>query len=170
MARSTMAWLIEFLRTKINDTDEVIWMDDQLQNYLDIHRVHIRRELLIQDATGKLYYSKFGMLEDDVKIWDSPYGNAMEITSSEYTANLMDGYFVFNEEQNNNYYLDGKSYNVYCAIAECLEELAMDQNKSREWSRGEVKYKHYDLLEMARYHRSLGGSNNLTAVRTYTNE
>ena len=52
-------------------------------------------------------------------------------------------------------------------MAECLEQLAMDPDKAREWSRGGVKYTHYDLMEMAKYHRSLAGVRGATIVKTY---
>ena len=134
-----MAWLIAFLRAKVNDTDESIWTDDQLQNFLDMHRVHVRRELLMKDVDETLYYSKFGMFEDDIALWDSHSGNATEAPVSSYTANLIDGVFTFAEDQDADYYLDGKSYNLHATMAECLEQLAMDPDKAREWSRGGVK-------------------------------
>jgi hypothetical protein len=107
------------------------------------------------------------MLEDDVTLWDSDSGNAAEVSSSSYTANLVDGVFVFTQDQNNDYYLDGKSYNLHGAIAECLEQLAMDPNKAREWERGSVKYSHYDYMEMAKYHRNLAGPGSTMVVKTY---
>ena len=167
MARDTMTWLITFLRAKVNDTDESVWTDDQLQNYLDMHRVHVRREPLQKEADERVYYSKFGMFEDDVTLWNGDSSSATEISSSNYTANLVDGTFTFAEDQDDDYYLDGKSYNIHGSIAECLEQLAMDPNKAQQWSRGGVRYTHYDLLEMAKYHRSLSGARSATTVRTY---
>ena len=130
-------------------------------------RFHARRELLMKDVDQKVYYSKFGMLEDDVTLWDSDSGNAAEVSSSSYAANLVDGVFVFTQDQNNDHYLDGKSYNLHGAIAECLEQLAMDPNKAREWERGSVKYSHYDYMEMAKYHRNLAGPGSTMVVKTY---
>lgn len=167
MARDSMTWLLALLRVKVNDTDESIWTDDQLQDFLDMHRVHVRREFLMKDVDEKVYYSRFGMFEDDVALWDSDSANATEVPSSNYTANLVDGVFTFTDAQGQSYYLDGKSYNLHGAIAECLEQLAMDQNKARQWSRGAVRYNHYDLMEMARYHKSLAGAKGTTIVRAY---
>ena len=167
MARSSMTWLITLFRVKVNDTDETIWTDDQLQDNLDMHRVHVRREFLMKDADETVYYSKFGMFEDDVVVWDSGSADATQISSGEYSVNLIDGVFTFTEEQGEDYYLDGKSYNLHGAIAECLEQLAMDPNKAQEWQRGAVKYTHYDLMEMAKYHRSLSGARSMTIVKTY---
>ena len=191
-----MVWLISFLRVKINDTDSSIlvppsngrtaWMDDELQNYLDMHRVHIVREPLSAslsrgNSNEQVYYSTFGMLESDVSLWDSKQSNSNEIPNSNYTVNLVDGTFRFSaplitfrratEEQSwgqgNSYYLDAKSYNIHGAIAECLEQLAMDQNRAKVWSRGSVAYTHYDLMDMAKYHRNLIGLRSTGIVRTY---
>jgi hypothetical protein len=148
-------------------TTKRTWTDDQLQSYLDMHRVHIRREPLMKDVDERVYWSKFGMLEDAVVLWDSDSANATEVPSSTYTANLVDGTFTFSEEQDGDYYLDGKSYNLHGAIAECLEELAMDVNRAREWQRGGVRYSHYDLMEMAKYHRSLAGARSTMVAKTY---
>jgi len=144
-----------------------IWTDDELQKYLDMHRVHVRRELLMKDADETIYWSKLGMFEDDVSLWDSDSASATQIPLSSYAANLVDGAFTFAEGQDDDYYLDGKSYNLHGAIAECMEQLALDPNKAREWRRGGVSYTHYDLMEMAKYHRSLAGARGTTIVRTY---
>ena len=142
-----------------------IWTDDELQNYLDMHRIHVYREALFTDVEAKILSSKFGMLEDDVTLWDGDRVGAIEVTPDSY--NLVDGVFTFEESQNGPYYLDGKSYNIHGAIAECMEQLAMDPNKAREWGRGSVKYTHYDLMEMAKYHRNFVGTRNTIVVKTY---
>ncbi len=142
-----------------------IWTDDELQDYLDMHRIHVRRELLRQDVDEKVFSSKSGMFEDDVTLWDSNSTGATQATPD--GENLVDGLFTFTEGQNGPYYLDGKSYNIHGAIAECMEQLAMDQDKARVWGRGGVKYTHYDLMEMAKYHRNLAGARSTTIVKTY---
>lgn len=167
MLRNTMEWLILFLRKKVNDIESEIWTDEQLQNYLDMHRIHINREFLMSSPDGHIYYSAFGMLESDVKLWDGNSAGAKEIPSYKYISNLVDGVFTFFSSMNTNCYLEGKSYNIHASIAECLEQLAMDQNKARSWSRGAVSYTHYDLMEMAKYHRNLAGIGEVSIVRTY---
>ncbi|MFC1714861.1 hypothetical protein ACFL6S_14430 [Candidatus Poribacteria bacterium] len=142
-----------------------IWTDDELQNYLDMYRIHIRRELLRQDVDEKVFSSKFGMFENDITLWDNGSAGAIQVTPD--SSNLVDGLFTFVDGQDCPYYLDGKSYNIHGAIAECMEQLAMDPNKAKEWGRGGVKYTHYDLMEMARYHRNLVGTNGTTVVKTY---
>lgn len=166
-SRIGMAWIIALLRTKINDTASAIWTDDELEDYLDMHRIHVRRESLDKDAGGKVYYSKYGVLEDDVELYNSPSDSAAKISPSVYSANLVDGVFTFSSSQENNYYLDAKSYNIEGAIAECLEQIAMDPEKTKSFSRGSIKMDQYDLLEMAKYHRMLAGTISRTVRRTY---
>jgi hypothetical protein len=162
--------LIALLRTKVNDTDGDIWLDDQLQDFLDMNRVHVHRERLIKCMDEKVYYSRFSMLEDEITLWDSDSAGAWQVPADSFTANLVDGVFSFTQSETlkgGDCYLDGRSYNLHGAIAECLEQLAMDPNKAQEWSRGGVRYSHYDLMEMARYHRSLAGARNTALIKTY---
>ncbi len=95
MLRNTMEWLILFLRKKLNDVESEIWTDKQLQDYLDMHRVHVCRECLKRGSDGHTYYSAFGMLESDVKLWDDNSSGANEIPNQEYVSNLVDGVFTF---------------------------------------------------------------------------
>jgi len=167
MARDSILWLINFLRVKVNDAESSIWSDDELQNYLDMHCIHLIREPLLCDPDWKLYYSEFGMLEADVSLWDSELAGAIEIPNSNYTVNLVEGTFRFANSQLKRYYMNAKSYNIHGAIAECMEQLAMDQNRAKAWNRGSVTFTHYDLLEISRYHRRLSGMRNTNTVRTY---
>jgi hypothetical protein len=140
-----------------------------------MHRVHIVREPLSAplsrggDSNEQVYYSTFGMLESDASLWDSKQSNSNEIPNSHYTVNLVDGTFKFSAplSRGHGYYLDAKSYNIHGAIAECLEQLAMDHNRAKVWSRGSVAYTHYDLMEMAKYHRNLIGLRSTGILRTY---
>lgn len=175
MARDSMSWLIALLRTKVNDTDEDIWTDDQLQTYLDMHRVHVRREQLTKDVDEAIYHSAHGMLEGDtdtwdndaeiIKMWDSPSASATAYTPDAY--NLTDGVFTFDADQGANLYLDAIAYNLHGAIAECMEQLAMDPAKAKQWERGGVRYTHYDLLEIAKYHRNFDGLQSTIVTRVY---
>ena len=184
--RTSMAYLIDLLRIKVNDTGDAIWTDDlELQNYLDLHRFHIRRELLQKDADEKIYYSKFGLLEGTyqdstdgsaawdndatiIKIWNSGSDGATAVEPDGWI--LTDGIFTWTADQGDDYYLDGKSYNLNGAIAECLEQLAMDPTKAEKWSRGGVMYDHYSLMNMAKYHRNLAGIRSTTIRKTYRTE
>ena len=185
MARSSLAWIITELRRMVNDSDSSIWTDDQMQKMLDRNRFIIRRELLRVDVDRLQFYSKFGNLEGTyaystesgatwdgdaaiIKLWDSGSAGAIAITPDGW--NLVDGLFAFDSEQNKSCYLDGLSYNLHGAIAEAMEQLAMDRDRAASWSRGGVQFTQYNLLELARYHRSLAGPRGTTVVRTYRQE
>jgi hypothetical protein len=141
-----------------------IWTDEQLQTYLDMHRIHVIRELLTKDAEESAFHSNFGMFEDDVTLWDSNFAGASQLPASSFNANLVDGVFIFTQQYYGDCYLDGKSYDLHGVIAECMEQLVTDPSKAREWERGGVRYSHYDYMEMAKYHRSL--SRNLAGIRS----
>ncbi|MBD3181049.1 hypothetical protein GF312_02085 [Candidatus Poribacteria bacterium] len=145
-----------------------VWSDAELQNILDMHRIHIIRERLNHGADGETYYSRYSMLEDNVKIWDGRHTSSTEISSDKYTVNLIDGAFTLPNTSWEEYYLDAVSYNIHGAVAECMEQLAMDPNKAKSWDRGSVKYTHYDYLEMARHHRGLSGIRSTAIRRTYS--
>lgn len=182
MARDSMAYLIALLRTKVNDGASNVWTGDELQTYLDMHRYRVRRERLRNDVDEKIYISAFGLLEgtyalstdsgaswdDDstiIKMWDSDAGAATAITPDHW--NLVDGDFGFDAGQSGTYYLDAISYNLSGAIAECMEQLAMDPTAAMRWSRGGVTYTHYSLMKMAKYHRALAGPRATTIRKTY---
>jgi len=169
------AWRVVFSGTVGNQISEYtlefevvitrrIWTDEQLQTYLDMHRYHIIRELLTKDAEEKAFHSNFGMFEDDVTLWESNSAGASQLPASSFNANLVDGVFIFTQQYYGDCYLDGKSYDLHGAIAECMEQLVTDPSKAREWERGGVRYSHYDYMEMAKYHRSL--SRNLAGIRS----
>jgi hypothetical protein len=173
-----MAWVITLLREMLNDEDsgDYTWTDDELETRLDMPeaRTDIRREKLSRSADKKTFYSNFARLEGDeatwdgdptIALWDGTGSSATEITPNSW--NLQAGTFTFTTAQDDIYYLDAKSYNLHGVIAECLEQLAMNPNKARGWSRGGVSYSHYDLMVMARYHRRLSGMKKGRIVRSY---
>ena len=69
--------------------------------------------------------------------------------------NLVNGEFGWDADHDDDVYLDGTAFLINGAIAECMDQLAMDSSKAKAWSRGSVSYTQYDLLEMAKYHRKL---------------
>lgn len=184
-ARDSIAYIITLLRAKINDAASDVWTDDELQFYLDMHKTRIRRELLQNDVDQKKFFSAFGLLEgtynldtDTDAAWDDDstiiqlLGDSGSAATS-YTPdewNLTEAVFIFDEDQNRSMYLDAISYNLEGAIAECMEQLAMDPVKARSWARGGVSYTHYDLNELAKYHRSLTGIRSTKLVKTYRTE
>lgn len=43
---------------------------------------------------------------------------------------------------------------IHGTISACMEYLAMNPDKARQWEQ-DVKYTHYDYMEMAKYHNEL---------------
>ena len=178
-ARSSMAWLIAHLRIMINDTDEDVWTDLALQNYLDMHSNIISREKLFKDPEERVFSSQNRTFEgatsastvptgtsstwtgagdatDVINIWDSSGNDATVITPDNY--NLASGVFTFSTDQDGKiYYLDARWYDLHAVIADCMEQLAMNPQKAKQWERGGVSYTHYDYMDMAEYHRKLTG-------------
>jgi len=170
MARTSMAWLIYHLRTLVNDTASGVWTDDQLQNYLDSYRSHIRRELLTEDVGDQVYLSQIGFFEGatsattsasgdtewsgdpTIALWDGDGSAATEITPDDY--NLIDGWFKFDSDQDDEYYLDAVAYDINGAVADCMAQLAMNPDQAKTWARGNVKLEHYDFMDISKYYRS----------------
>ena len=134
-----------------------IWSNDELQNYLDKHRIFIGspiREELASDLNYKRYLSRYDTFE-----WATLYntqdtsGTAVTPTSS----NLVAGEFGFTTSQSTTLYLEGHAYDIYVAAAECLEELAGDPSRARQWSRGGVSHTSQDPLKLAQYYRYMSG-------------
>lgn len=47
------------------------------------------------------------------------------------------------------------NHNEHGIVAECMEDLAANPEKARKWCAGNVKYTHYDLMQLAKYQRQL---------------
>lgn len=50
---------------------------------------------------------------------------------------------------------DLNNHNEHGVVAECMEDLAANAEKAKRWRVGNVRYTHYDLLELAKYQRQL---------------
>ena len=48
---------------------------------------------------------------------------------------------------------------VHGVIATCLEQLAMNPTKARQWEQ-DIKFTHYDYMEMVKYHNLLAEKEN----------
>ena len=171
-----MTWIVALLRLKVNDSQANIWTDDELQTYLDMHRRRLNRVKLTCDESLQVFQCSYGLLEghpddgvgtsvdwsgtgaptDVINIWNDSGKDATARTPDSF--NLIAGTFTFDSRQDSEpYCIDGYTYDLEAVIAECLEQLAMDHNRAKQWGRGVVDYTHYDLMEMAERHRKLAG-------------
>ncbi len=133
-----------------------IWSDDELQNYLDRNRLDIGidepRDLLLANPGYTKYKSRYKNLET-ATLYNSDDDTATILTPA--TTNLIDGSFTFTSAQDIDIYLEGISYNILLAAAECLEELSADSSRAYQWSRGGVSHTANNPLTLAQYYRSM---------------
>ncbi len=145
-----------------------IWTDDELETYLDKHRIFIgveKREKLSNNAARTRYFSAFDTFE-----WANLYTTAdtagTQVSGS--TDNLIVGEFVFSTGQSQDLFLEGHAFNIYAAAAECLEELAGDPNRTTSWTRGSVSQEHESPLDLATYYRRIAhGGRQILLERIY---
>lgn len=180
-ARTTMAWIIGHVRLMANDVDSVVWDDEEIQTFLDANRMRIRRAPLTAEPDEMQYHSRYGFLEGDedtwsgsgtetdvINIWDSRSADATYATPDSY--NLRDGTFGFTSGQDDSYYLDAWSYNIYRALGDMHAQIAGDRTKAFKWARGGVSHIVANPLELAKHWYSQGGPNSTVVRRTYRTE
>ena len=152
------------------DGAKYTWTDNELQVFLDLHRTRINRKKLDVDPDWQVFEGRHTMLEgstvtwsgtgdpeEKINIWDRPGRDATFKTPTSF--NLTSGTFRFDSEQSSQpYYLDAYTYNINGAMAECFEQLASDQNRAIEWSRGGVSYTYESFLTMAETSRKAAGT------------
>lgn len=177
-ARTTMSWIIGHVRLLANDVDSAVWDDEEVQVFLDTHRVRIRRTLLTSEPDELQYHSRYAFLEGDadtwsgsgtetdvINIWDGASGDDTYKTPSSW--NLVDGTFSFSTDQDDTYYLDAWSYNIYRSIADMMLQLAGDPAKAHAWSRGGVSHTVTSFFDLSREWRGLGGPKSTIIRKTY---
>lgn len=156
-------------RFRVYLTERFTWTDDELQVFLDLHRRRLDRIKLDTDRDWQVFQARFTMLEGSVvtwsgagdpeeviNIWDRPGRDATFKAPTSF--NLTAGTFNFDSEQNTQpYYLDGYSYSINGAMAECFEQLASDQSRAKQWERGGVRYTYDSFLDMAKRWRAMSG-------------
>lgn len=162
-------------------SEKYTWTDDELQIFLDMNRMSIRREKLSPASDELEYASRFQLLEgtyvndaetgatwdDDrtiIKLWDSS-SDGSAVTPD--TWNLADGIVGFDAGQTTPIYMDARRYSLHGAIAMCFDQLAADPTRAKAWSRGAVSYTFSDFQQMAQYHRSLTGAKVTRVARVY---
>ncbi len=145
-----------------------IWTNDELEDYLDRHRVFVggneAREKLTFNVGKTRYASQFDTFE-----WVTLYsGDTTTGTVTPDSSNLVAGEFTFTSSQSIEIFLEGHSYNILLAAAECLEELAADPSRPYQWSRGGVTQRSQDPMKLAQSYRNLGsGMQSMQFIKTY---
>lgn len=144
------------------------WSDDELQNYLDRHRIFIggdeTREKLTFNAGKTIFASKFDNFESPTIY----IGATTTGTVTPDSSNLVAGEFTFTSAQSTELYLEGHSYNILLAAAECLEELAADLSRAYQWSRGGVSQQSQNPFDLAQSYRNReSGMMSVRFIKTY---
>lgn len=124
-----MADLITFVRQRIGDTGATpTFTDNQVQDALDRSQIVIRYALatraptiapngIVDVSAYKDYYANEGFWESDVALYDSAYN-----TLTPDTSDFLTGHWVFNAGVLPVVWIVGKTYDVYAAAADLLEE------------------------------------------------
>lgn len=142
-----------------------LWSDDDLQNYLDKHMIHVglvERELLTHDAGYLIYISEYDSFEE-ATIYNSQLSSGTAVTPS--TSNLVAGKWTFTSAQNKELYLYGVAHNIYAAAADLLFELAGDPSRAYQWSRGGVSQRSVSPLELANQYRYMAHGGQSVEIR-----
>lgn len=134
-ARSTMAPLITRVRDLTNATTDD-FTDDQVQAFLDQHRVEFRYcelRALETRAAGSVEYKTFQldhfkprMLEggDAYDLFDNGYNSIKASLVNTTGADLVNGRFVFTTEPSRPVMILSWAYDLYAAAVDLIEEWA----------------------------------------------
>lgn len=169
--RSGMVDLISQFRNLVDDAGTVSFTDDRAQQILDNHRFDFYQlplavtpqQVAPGSVTYQVYTAAYGNLEGTAsgtaafRLFDSS-GSAV---SSGYTLDAQRGVFTFSANQAGSArYFDGRSYDLYGAVADGWRERAGKQAGSfdfrvegRAYSRSQW-FAH--CAEMAKYYASMG--------------
>jgi len=136
--RASLAALAGRVRELIYDTGgSPTWSNDQVAGALDQHRRYhnnekLRGEVKLLPGGVQAYrehFSEWGYWESDAVVRDATGATLTPDTGAGQTDYLL-GYFYFGSGQNPPVYIDGKTYDVYAAAVDLLEEwLAAKKNE-----------------------------------------
>lgn len=181
-----MANLVGRLRRMVDDAPldagaVRVWTDDELQQFLDEHRIVFRHEILypqvystyVSIQTAKVYHSRYENLEelttDDANVFR--LYDAFSSDATGFTADYVTGAFTFDAEQlGKYYYLDGRDYDLNGAAAQCWAETAgrtakkysLSHASGNSFSRSDW-FEH--CLKMAEGHKKCARMKQVRAVR-----
>lgn len=175
-ARTSMASLITRVRLMVGDTGTAVFTDEQVQSFLDQHRIDVRYGEMVGEETrasgGAVTYLTFwdadrlAFWESDAAITDHAY-NTLTATTYEYEL----GRFTFSTDQTANcpLHLTGKTYDVNAAAADLLDAWASlvaiqfdyaDAAVTDSWQKKQAQ-----LIKMADRYRSMSRPGHVALVR-----
>ena len=184
--RTGMAHLVGRLRRMVDDAPLDaqairVWDDDELQEFLDQHRVEFFHEILYPQIgvtyftfyTGRIYNSKYSNLEELTESDDSIFRlyDAFNVNAADYTPDYIAGRFAFTADQlGKYYYLTGRDYDLNGAAAMCWRETAgrtakkysISHAAGNSFSRSEW-FDHCKIME--EHHRQQARMRHIRAVR-----
>ena len=166
MARASMSELIALLR-KLTNASVNDFSDDEVQEFLDAHRLDVRLAPLRgeHDLAGQYfdYYADVGNWEQDAVLQDAA-GNVLNPAVSEWLV----GRWQFSDHTPPPVYITGKVYDVSGAAADILEAWAAKVALEFDFEDGakfQRSQKQKALLSLAREYRSKAWPIKVTQVR-----
>ncbi len=136
MARSGMTNLITRLRNKTNEPTTTVFTDNEMQTFLDAHRVNIYQEPLMMERTlvsatdyeYKVFRSRYGDLEEVASgsaIFKLEDAAGTQRGTATYSADYETGVITMTADQNGTaLYLTARSYDLAGAAADVWMEKA----------------------------------------------
>ena len=115
----------------VDDAGTATWTDDQLQEVLDAHRIHVVQEELEckprwnEDGDAEYYdfYSRYGNFEEGTAVFIVEASDGTNRGTADYTANYIDGYIEFSTDQGGTtLFLTARSYDLAGAAADLWRE------------------------------------------------
>lgn len=178
-ARSGMANLIAQFRRLVDDAGTVAFSDDRVQELLDSHRLDFYQASLTvtpQQVVGSVAYHVFTAPHSNLEGTASGtaafrlYDSFGSVITSGYTADVGCGVFTFTANQvGSARYLDGRSYDLYGAVADGWRERAAQQAsgydfrvEGRQYSRSQW-FKH--CADLAGYYDKMARPTQATIER-----
>lgn len=129
-----MLTIISRLRRMVNDASYAVWQNDDLQDTLDLHRLHVQREELSMEKTllsstayeYRIFHSKYGNFESGGSVYFKLEDSAgSQRGTATYTADYLRGIVTMTADQaGTELYLTGWSYDLNAAAADLWRERA----------------------------------------------
>ena len=155
--RDSMRALIQYVRdltgAQATGADgDVVFSDQQVQNYLDKRRTTVRYELLRAEEflqpggviVYKDFYAEDEYWEADATLYSSNY--TPFVTADFAEQDFLTGHWAFAQAQLPLVYLIGKTYDVYGASADLCEAWAAALSSNYDFSDKQVSFKRSQMF------------------------